>query len=105
MRGDCTYGTEQSLLMRLLAQLNTADAHSCLRQCPFLAACVPSRTCSSYLLLNPRHPEYDLDLMILLQGCSCLLTALQERRHRQCRLRDYFPQVRRGTRGWRGLDM
>ena len=86
--GERTYGTELSLLMRLLAQLNTADAHSCLRQRPFLAACIPSRACSSYLLLNPRQTEYDLDLMILLQGCSRLLAALQERHHRQCRLRD-----------------
>ena len=75
VKGARTYGTEQSLLMRLLTQLNATYAHSCLRRGPSPAACVSSGARSTYLLLSARHPEYDLDLMILLQGCSRSVSA------------------------------
>ena len=77
--GEGTYGTEQGFLMSLLPQLYAIDAHSCLRQGPFPAACAFGRAHRSCGPLSPRHPQYDLDLMVVLQGCSRSLTALYRR--------------------------
>ncbi len=62
--------------MCLLPQLNAVDAHCCLGQGHLSAGGAFCCAHGSRRLLTPWHPQNDLDLMIVLQGCSCSMMAL-----------------------------